>query len=221
MRSKLRNAPLVLLAVCSLDGQSIALDPARLTPKNVKIEAVTYQGRKAVRVTDPDLQQQDGTRLAIVTGAALENGEIEIDAAGDTVPGASPALRGFTGIAFRVDGGGAGYEAFYVRTKNGRSEDQEQRNHSAQYISFPDFPWQRLRQQTPGKYESYVDLVPGRWTKLRIAVQGRMARLYVDGAEQPVLIVNDLKRAESKGAVALWIGPGTVAHFANLKITTR
>lgn len=216
----LRFAPL-LLAVASLDAQPAAPDAARLTAKNVKIEAVTYQGRKAVRVTDPNLQAQDGTRLAVIPGTEFQNGSIEIEVAGDTAPDANPALRGFTGVAFRVEGGGAAYEAFYIRTKNGRSEDQEQRNHSAQYISFPDYPWQRLRREAPSKYESYVDLVPGRWTKLRVEVDGRKARLYVDGAEQPTLVVSDLKRGESKGAVALWIGPGTVAHFANLKITPR
>ena len=38
-------------------------------------------------------------------------------------------------------------------------------------------------------------------------------------AETPIL-VNDLKSgARGKGGVALWIGPGTIAHFRNLTIT--
>ena len=114
---------------------------------------------------------------------------------------------------------GTRYECFYLRPKNGRSDDQLQRNHSAQYISAPEFLWQRLRSETPAKYETYVDLVPGEWTKMKIDVRGDKARLYVNGAEQPVLIVNDLKHGDSKGAIALWVGPGTVAHFANLRVT--
>ena len=47
------------------------------------------------------------------------------------------------------------------------------------------------------------------------------ARLYVHGAEQPVLIVNDLKLEPRQGQVALWVGPGTEGYFANLKITAR
>jgi hypothetical protein len=31
--------------------------------------------------------------------------------------------------------------------------------------------------------------------------------------------VNDLKHGDTEGPVALWIGPGTQAHFANLKIS--
>jgi hypothetical protein len=81
------------------------------------------------------------------------------------------------------------------------------------------FPWNKLRGESPGKYESYVDLVAGQWTKVRIQVMGTSARLYVNGAAQPVLIVNDLKQAPAKGAIALWVGPWTVAHFSELKVS--
>jgi hypothetical protein len=111
------------------------------------------------------------------------------------------------------------YECFYLRPTNGRAEDQLRRNHSAQYIAHPEFPWHRLRRETPGKYESYVDLVPGEWTKVKVVVSGRDARLFVHGADQPTLIVSDLKLDAAEGAVALWIGPGTEAHFSNLKVS--
>ena len=80
--------------------------------------------------------------------------------------------RGFTGVAFRISPDAAKFELFYLRPTNGRADDQERRNHSAQYDSFPDYPWFRLRKETPGKYESYVDLVPGEWTKVKISVSG-------------------------------------------------
>jgi hypothetical protein len=31
--------------------------------------------------------------------------------------------------------------------------------------------------------------------------------------------LNDLKQGQRKGAIALWIGPGTIAHFANLRVS--
>ena len=80
-----------------------------------------------------------------------------------------------------------------------------------------DWPWERLRKETPSRYEAYVELLPGTWTRIRIDVRGERARLYVHGRDQPTLIVNDVKSAASaRGAVALWLGPGTVAHFRNL-----
>jgi hypothetical protein len=45
------------------------------------------------------------------------------------------------------------------------------------------------------------------------------SELYVHGAAQPCLIVKDLKLGDVTGAIALWVGPGTEAHFANLKVT--
>jgi hypothetical protein len=197
------------------------LELSGLKLRNVKAESVTYKGRSAIRVSDPQPEGvPDGARLAMVNGAQFENGVIEVDLAGDTAPGADPIYRGFTGISFHVEGDGVRHETIYLRPKNGRSEDQLQRNHSVQYMAFPDWPWQKLREETPGKYESYVDLVPGEWTKVKIVVQGEKARLYVGGAEQPVLVVNDLKHGKAGGGVALFVGPGTVAHFANLKIAT-
>jgi hypothetical protein len=78
----------------------------------------------------------------------------------------------------------------------------------------------RFREESPGKYESYVDLVPGQWTRIRIEVAGSRAQLYVHDAVQPTLIVNDLKTGSGKrGAVALWLDVGTVAHFRNLRVT--
>jgi hypothetical protein len=83
----------------------------------------------------------------------------------------------------------------------------------------PTGPWFRLRKETPSKYESYVDLMPGVWTKIRIEVRGERARLYVDGHEQPTLIVNDVKSgAQAKGGIALWLGPETITHFRSLTV---
>lgn len=84
----------------------------------------------------------------------------------------------------------------------------------------PDCPWFRLRKETPENYESYVDLVPGAWTKVRIEVRDTHARLYVHDQVQPTLVVSDLKTgAAATGGVARWIDAGTDAHVRNLIVT--
>jgi hypothetical protein len=188
---------------------------------NVEAEPVTYEGRKAIRVIEPRVQKGQATeeRLAILAGTDFQNGVIEVDVAGKPGAGAFEGARGFVGIAFRVAPDVSKFECIYLRPTNGRADDQVRRNHSVQYFSFPDFPWYRLRKEEPEKYESYVDLVPGEWTEIKIEVQGVRARLYVHGADQPTLLVNDLKKGESKGAVALEIGPGTEGYFTNLRIS--
>lgn len=195
----------------------LALDKLEL--RNVKAEPVTYLGRSAVRVSDAGPEGlDDAARLAVVPGTSFQDGTIEVNLSGDTRPNAPPNLRGFVGIAFRITPDRSHFECFYLRPKNGRAEDQLQRNHSVQYISMPGFGWEKLRSESPGKYESYVDLVPGQWTQVKIQVAGSRARLYVNGAEQPALIVNDLKQPSVDGAIALWVGLGTIAHFSDLRV---
>ena len=158
-------------------------------------------------------------QLVVIEGLDFANGIIEAEIAGAPAPGAGEGARGFVGIAFRLRDDMRTYDAFYLRPTNGRADDQTRRNHSAQYISHPDWPWFRLRRETPERYESYVDLVPGVWTKVKIEVRGDRARLYVHGQAQPTLIVNDVKTgASGRGSIALWLGPGTVAHFRNLTV---
>jgi hypothetical protein len=203
---------------------------AGLQLHNVVAEPAVLQGKKGLRITTseavrrrvqgmtPD-EQLLFPELASVEGLEFANGVIEAEIAGAPVPGAGQDARGYVGIAFRVQNDGRTYDAFYLRPTNGRAEDQERRNHAVQYISHPDWPFSRLRKQAPSKYESYVDLMPGVWTKIKIEVRGERARLYVHGQEQPTLIVNDLKTgAQGKGAVALWSYYDTLAHFRNLRV---
>jgi hypothetical protein len=205
--------------------RAIPLDDLNeMQPRNVKMERVSYKGRDALRVADTgSANVVDGDRLVILGKTEFQDGVIEIELTGEPAAGAGEGARGFVGVAFRLSSDAAKeatkYECFYLRPTNGRADDQVRRNHSAQYISFPDFPWQRLRKEFPEKYESYVDLVPGEWTKMKIEVRGDKARLYVHGAQQPVLVVNDLKKGQSQGQIALWVGPGTVAHFADLRVS--
>lgn len=151
---------------------------------------------------------------------SFTNGTIEVDLAGQPAAGAGGGARGFIGIAFRLQSDGS-YEYIYLRPTNGRADDQVRRHHSTQYSAYPDFDFARARQEAPEKYESYVDLEPGVWTKYKIEIEGRRARLYVHGAEQPSLIVTDMKHEPRAGGVALWVGPGTEGYFANLTVTAK
>lgn len=190
-----------------------------LTAFGVKVEPAEYRGRKALRLVEPTVNAGGG--IALVHGAAFRNGTIEAEIAGLPAPGSRGDARGFVGVAFRVQQDPLRYEAFYLRPTNGRAEDQLRRNHSTQYVSEPEFPWHRLRKEHPGVYESYVDLETGAWTRVRIAVDGLKARLFVHGAGQPALIVNDLKLGDVAGGIGLFIGVGTEAYFSSLNVTPR
>lgn len=187
----------------------------QLIPHKVRLESVDYLGKRAVKITEEDVVA-NGEAYAIVKGAVFHNGAVELELAGRPAASASTGARGFVGLAFRLQGDQ--FEYIYLRPTNGRADDQVRRNHSTQYGSHPKFDFAELRKESPEKYESYVDLEPGVWTRYRITVEGTKARLYVHGASQPCLIVNDLKLGDSSGGLALWIGPGTEAYFTGLKI---
>jgi hypothetical protein len=211
----LMRVSLVVLFVVSLAAQSAD----RLVGKNVSIAPTNYKGRSAIQVVATS-GAANATSYAVIKDALFRDGTIEVDLSGQPAAGAEGGARGFIGVAFRLQSDGS-YEYIYLRPTNGRADDQVRRNHSTQYSSYPDFDFARSRQEAPGKYESYVDLQTGIWTRYKIEVEGRKAQLYVNGAEQPCLIVNDLKLEPREGGVALWVGPGTEGYFSNLKIAAR
>lgn len=209
----------VAVAGAAWAGDVVPLGPDTVEPVNVEVAAVDYEGRPALRLTEKPGVAAEADSLAVIPGLVFGDGTIEIDVAGAPRADSFEGARGFVGVAFRLQKDPSRYECLYIRPKNGRAEDQLRRNHSTQYVSHPDHPWHRLRREAPGVYESYVDLVSGEWTRLKIVVAGTEARLFVHDAEQPCLIVKDLKLGDSEGAVALWIGAGTEGHFANLRVT--
>jgi hypothetical protein len=158
-------------------------------------------------------------QLAVIDGLDFDNGVIQGEIAGGPKPGAFAGARGFVGQAFRLQNDTRPYHVSYLRPTNGRAEGSG--------------PPQSLR---PVHLASRVALVPAsqenarevrvirgsrpdEWTKVRIEVRGARARLYVHDQPQPTLIVHDLKTgANAKGAVALWLDIGTVAHFRNLTV---
>ncbi len=210
------------LPLDSMNGLEVqGITNAGADPVKIEANVASYRGRRAVRIINndgPAGTASNGQVLAIVKTSDFKDGTIEAEVAGFPRPGAKPGTRGFIGLAFRVQDHGARFEALYLRMTNGRAADQLQRNHSAQYVSHPDFPWNRLREENPGVYESYVDLLAGAWTKIKIVVSGTTAQLYVNGSQQPCLIVNELKLGETHGQVALWTGSDTEAYFSNLKV---
>jgi hypothetical protein len=205
-----------LLESRSREDGAVSIARDKLTLEGVRAESARHGDRDAIRLIEANDQRSAG--IAIVEGVSFRDGAIEVDVAGRRGPYAVPDDRGFIGIAFRVSPRGDRYEYIYLRPDNGRAEDQVRRNHSVQYASHPDFPWPRLRKEFPERYESYVDLEPGVWTRMRVEVSGTRARLFVHGTKEPTLLVDELKLGEREGGVALWIGAGTEGFFSNLRV---
>jgi hypothetical protein len=198
--------------------QNFALGSTKdLIPVNIKALAVEYKGRKCVRLTNDT--KKDG--FAFLRGTEdFQDGTIEADIALKIATPPPPFhMPGFVGIAFRARPDASRYELFYLRPGNSSSENQAMRNHSVQYISKPGFDWYKLRYQWPWVYESYAPLKLETWTKVRIVIRGRSARLYLNGSENPSLVVDPLLGQNLRGGIALWPYQSEEAYFSNVRIT--
>ena len=223
------SAAIVLLATAAYSRGEAGLIPldasTKLSLTNTRAIPMKYRGRAALHLAPLPGHERDTDQemIALLTNTDFGDGTIDVDVVGARRPGYATdnasAFKGFVGISFRVHGDTA--ERFYIRPENARLDDQLFRNRSTQYEADPAFPWNRLRQEAPGTYESYVDLAPGAWTHLRIDVAGTKARLYVNGATQPALVVNDLKNGVSRGKIALWTRISSDAYFANLRVESK
>jgi hypothetical protein len=192
-----------------------------LTLVGARAEPVSHSGRDGIQLQPTEQVGPDDVMLAIIQGPEFRDGEIDVEVSGAPRTGAPPDMRGFIGLSFHVSPDGSRSEDMYLRPDNGRADDQLRRNHSVQYQAIPGWGWKRLRDETPGVYESYADLQPGVWTRMRVKVTGTRAELYVNGAEQPTLIVRDLKHGAVGGGIALWAHRTTLAYFRNLVVTPR
>lgn len=146
----------------------------------------------------------------------FSSGIIEVDIKGKDAMGES-----FVGIAFHANKD-TGYDAVYFRPFNFFNADTVRRNRSVQYISIPDFPWEKLREQWPGKYENKVTPVPNAndWFHVKLIIKGNKITAFVNYETKPCLEVEKLS-SDTKGAVALWVGNNSSGGFANLRITPQ
>jgi len=175
---------------------------------NRSLSSLTDGARKGVR-----LSASPGDGVAYLEGIEFANGAIEIDIRGKDVQ-----QQSFVGVAFHgLDE--KTYDAIYFRPFNFKAEDPARRLRAVQYIAHPTYPWQKLREEHPGKYEQPVNPVPdpNGWFHARVVVASPKVSVFVNDAKEPSLVVTQLSDRK-KGLVGLWVGNNSAGDFANLKI---
>src|SRR5262249_25884258 len=173
------------------------------------LSAFEADGKKGVR-----FDKQPGQGIAWLDDTEFAEGTIEVDVKGEDKP-----QQSFVGVAFRVVDEKT-HDAVYFRPFNFKTPDAARRVRAVQYVSHPQYPWQKLRQDKPGMYEKAVNPVPDPdgWFHARIVVEKRKVSVFVDGGKEPCLVVEELSDRKG-GKVGLWVGEGSGGEFANLKIT--
>ena len=73
--------PAVLFMLSVLPGVSAAQTADQLVPHRVKLEAVEFKGKRAIKIVE-DGQVANGEAYAVVKGTPFHNGTIEVEMAG-------------------------------------------------------------------------------------------------------------------------------------------
>lgn len=208
------------LMAINLPAQIVKLDKNNLEAVNVSMSLEKVAGRRAVKVIkDSTMIEVDEPTFNKIKGLNFHNGTIEVKVLSRLLKDAPKFSRGFIGIAFRINDSNSKFESIYLRPTNAMAADQVRRNHSIQYFSYPDFKFDRLRKESPEKYESYAHMDVNQWIKMKIVVNGTQATLFLNDNSQPSLIVNDLKQGENlSGSIGLWVDIGTEGFFSDLKV---
>lgn len=216
----LSRAAFSVMRTSILYAQPINLGTADIQAVSVSAASQMIGDKESVRVVkNPAVKEVDEPTFAKLKGVHLRNGTIEVKVLSKLLKDAPDHARGFIGVAFRINEDNSKFECIYVRPQNARVENQLRRNRSTQYFSFPDFKFDRLRKESPGEYESYTDMALEEWIDIKIEVNGTQAKLFINGHQQPALVVNDLKHGpEATGAVGLWVDVGTEGYFSDLRI---
>ncbi|MFY7959755.1 MAG: hypothetical protein ACOVVK_06735 [Elsteraceae bacterium] len=228
-----RRTLLTAAAVAPLSSfRALAAPLDNLAPSNIALTRTDYLGRSAVRLRlDEETQRRvlagqaaNGPTFALTPGV-YRNFSLTTSIAGEVNGLGAADSRAFVGIAFRAQPDGSRFEAIYLRMTNGTLAEPTPpppRNVRAiQYVAYPDFRFDRSRQEAPGVYEKAAAVGPKRWHRLRLEVAGATARAFIDDAAEPALVVNDLRSgADGSGQIGLFVDDGTDGYFSDLRIAT-
>jgi hypothetical protein len=157
------------------------------------------------------------TGVVWLKGNTFKQGAIDIDLRGKDV-----FLKSFLGIAFHASDT-ATYDLVYFRPFRFRHPDIPTRKWSVQYMSLPDFDYDKLRKAQPGVYENDINPAPAAddWFHVTIAIERDSILVYVNHSATPSLKVKKLNE-KTGGKIGLWSSQGALSgDFANLAITEK
>jgi hypothetical protein len=183
---------LVFISGAKAETNIIDFESGRWVFEDSDAKVVNHLGRKSLHL---------GFGRAYLKDVEFENGITEVDMAFE-------GSRDFPAINFRIQSRD-NYEHFYPRPHKTNRPD------ALQYI--PVFNgsggWQLYNGK---KFTAKTSIPHKRWVHFKLEISGKQARAYVDGANKPALVIDDLKHGISKGTLGLngWTGNTYFSNFS-------
>ena len=180
-------------AVAAAQNGNVPLSPDAWVATD-SIRTMPYLGRRALYIN---------RGVALVRGASMENGTLELDvAASDTT--------NFLGVAFRAATPRFSNVLFL---RPGASGTEEAVQYGPAFNSLG-VAWQVYHGDGAN---AVAELPRNRWIHVRIELDGPVARLYVDTATTPTLVVPRVVASGGTG-LGVWAGAfGRGAYFSNVR----
>lgn len=211
LKKALFSLALLAMVLSSFAQRQIVPDLSKLTDAD---HSVIHNRSATYKDGEIHLDAKPGDGLLLLKDVAFGNGKIEVDMKGRNVQGQS-----FVGFAFHCSDEKV-YDAVYFRAFN--FKNPQRKNNSLQYIAHPDFTWNKLREQYPGKYENAVTPVPepDEWFHVTVVIAHPLVEVFVNDSATPSLSVTQLSDRRT-GFLGFWVGNNSEGSFRNLKIDLR
>ena len=215
MNNKLTNALLIGLVLLSIQGFSQAKHYT-IDPSDKNVWVAFNREAKSAGTDKVELSAADADGLLVLQTVNFSSGVIEFDVKGEDKMGAS-----FVGLAFHVQDNKQ-FEAVYFRPFNFFNVDTVRRWRAVQYIFAPDYPWEKLRELFPGKYENKVLNAPNpnEWFHIKLIIKPDLIQAFVNKNAEPSLQVKPISTL-TNGKLAFWVGNGSKGSFSNLVVTAK
>lgn len=183
-------------------------------------ENTVLGGENVIRAVKSDkIMQFDENTIVRLKDCDFHNGVIKVKMLSRLLPDAPDFARGFIGIVYRVNENNSEFESFYIRPTNGMTDDPVRKAHGCQYFSYPGYTFAYFREFGITGYEAPIHNKLDEWVELKAVVQNETASFYLNGEEEPVLIVTDMKHGkDARGSVGFFCEIGTEAFFRDLEI---
>lgn len=208
----------LILLPCFLFGQrQQAIELANLYKKG-KLKSVNREIKIVSSDSGAYLQILENKKEGIIWLPVkdFKNGTIEIEMRGKDI-----FQRSFIGIVFHgVDD--INYDAVYCRPFNFFAKDSVQKIHAVQYISHPDFTWEKLRKERNAFFEKEIinPPNPSDWFTMKLVIDNTTVKAYINNADQPSLIVEKLNNRTS-GKIGLFTADSSGGDFKTIKINYK
>ena len=174
------------------EPELIPFDDERWQIEAAVAEKQEYLGASALKL------QGGGATLNDIDVA---NAVVEFDIATD-------GERGFAGLVFRLQDPG-NFEHFYIRPHQSGNPDANQYQPVFNGVA----AWQLYHGDG---FSVPVEYRNNEWMHVKVIFAGDEARVYID-SDEPVLVVNDLKREERGGTIGVQAANFAPVHFANFR----